>query len=183
MHRQLLLKKLSVYCTFNEEERHSLEVIRQFVTSHKDCFERSLQAGHITGAGWVVNPERTHALLTHHRKLNKWLQIGGHADGDHDILRVAIREVQEESGIADVISVTEDIFDVDVHEIPRHKEVPPHWHYDIRFLFEADRGAELKITDESHDLRWIPIDRIREYTDEPSILRMVKKTILQRTLR
>lgn len=176
MHRQFLLNKLSAYHAEDPEERRLLEVTRRFVEENEDCFERSLSIGHITGAGWVVNPDRTHALLTHHRKLNKWLQPGGHADGDSDVFRVALREVQEESGIDRIIPLSEDIFDIDVHEVPSHKKDLPHLHYDIRFLFEADMLAELKVTHESHDLQWIPMDRIKEYTGEASILRMVKKT-------
>jgi 8-oxo-dGTP pyrophosphatase MutT (NUDIX family) len=178
MHRRPLLDKLSVYRASNDEEFRLLEITREFIVKNIKCFERSLKVGHITGAAWVVNSVRTHVLLTHHRKLNKWLQLGGHADGDPDVLRVAIREAQEESGIKEFTPLSEEIFDIDVHEIPPHKNVPQHLHYDIRFLLEADMKAPLKITDESHDVRWIPIARIPEFTNESSILRMVSKSLI-----
>lgn len=174
------MQKLIAYHAIDIEEKRVLALVIEFVETHPDCFEHALQTGHITGAAWIVNSERTHVLLTHHRKLNKWLQLGGHADGDPDVLRVAIREAKEESGIAVFVPLSADIFDIDVHEIPRHKNDPSHLHYDIRFLFEADMRTELKITNESHDLQWIPIDRVNEYTDEASILRMVNKTNLWR---
>src|SRR5215510_11521790 len=92
--------------------------LRQFVAANPNCFERSLQIGHVTGSAWIVDLDRTHALLTHHRKLNKWLQLGGHADGDPDILRVALREAREESNLDAIRPVSENIFDVDIHVIP-----------------------------------------------------------------
>ncbi len=177
MHRRLLLDKLSMYRASNDEEVRLLETTRQFIIENTRCFDRSLQIGHITGAAWILSLERTHVLLTHHRKLNKWLQLGGHADGDPDVLRVAIREAQEESGISEFVPLSEDIFDIDVHEIPPHKNDPRHLHYDIRFLLAADMQIPLKITNESHDIQWIPINRVAEYTNESSILRMVRKSL------
>lgn len=182
MHRQPLLDKLSFYRASNDEEIRLLETTRTFILENTLCFDRSLQVGHITGAAWILNPERTHVLLTHHRKLNKWLQLGGHADGDPDLLRVAMREAQEESGMFDFIPLSENIFDIDVHEIPPHKEDPRHLHYDIRFLFEANMRTPIKITDESHDVQWIPMERVREYTNESSILRMVRKSLALRSM-
>jgi 8-oxo-dGTP pyrophosphatase MutT (NUDIX family) len=180
MHRQPLLKKLSAYRTHHDEELRLLVRTIKFVTENVNCFDRSLQAGHITGAAWILNPARTHALMTHHRKLNKWLQLGGHADGDANVLRVAMREACEESGISVFVPVSEDIFDIDIHEIPPHMNDPRHLHYDIRFLFETDMSTELNVTHESHDLQWIPIHRVEEYTAEPSIMRMVEKSLVRR---
>ena len=86
MHREWLLNKLRVHTPRDAHEAAMAEALRQFVVNHANCFERSLRIGHITGSAWIVDRGRTHALLTHHRKLNKWLQLGGHADGDPDIL-------------------------------------------------------------------------------------------------
>ena len=152
-----------------------VERTRQFVRQYPNCFDRSLAVGHITGSAFIVNKERTHILLTHHKKLNRWLQLGGHADGDSDILRVALREAEEESGLTDVHPVMEGIFDVDVHTIPAHKNDAEHYHYDIRYLCEADSRIPLIISDESHDLVWVPVQSILHYTEEQSILRMVYK--------
>ncbi|HBY64068.1 MAG TPA: NUDIX hydrolase, partial [Solibacterales bacterium] len=136
----------------------------------------SLPAGHITGSAWVLDHGRTHVLLTHHQKLDKWLQLGGHADGDPDTLAVALREAREESGLSEVHPLTAGIFDVDVHLIPARKSEPEHFHYDIRHLLLADRRHPLRITSESKDLRWVPIADVARLTREESMLRMVRKT-------
>src|SRR5207245_6935322 len=106
------------YRPYDDREAAMVGRLRRFVTEHADCFERSLQTGHITGSAWVVDIDRSHALLTHHRKLNKWLQLGGHADGDPDILRVALREAREESSLESIRAVSEAIIDIDIHLIP-----------------------------------------------------------------
>ncbi len=151
------------------------ELLRQFVETHTDCFERSLSVGHVTGSAWILDRQRAFALLTHHRKLDKWLQPGGHADGDSDILRVAMREAREESGLEEIRPVSEDIFDVDIHAIPARKTEPAHLHYDVRFLLEADRNAPLALSEESRSLRWVALDRIAQLNPEESIARMVVK--------
>jgi len=138
-----------------------------------------LSAGHLTGSAWVVDENRSHTLLTHHAKLDIWVQPGGHIENDSGMLDAAWREAREESGLPglnDVRPVSDHIFDVDVHEIPANPKEPAHFHYDIRFLFEADRSAELAITAESKSLRWVAFDNISEITEEESILRMVRKT-------
>lgn len=177
MHRQFLAQKLAQHTPSTTNEQKMLDDIIRFVDAHSDCFERSLQIGHITGSAWIVDHERTHALMTHHKKLNRWLQLGGHSDGDGNTLNVALREGQEESGLKDLLPVSESIFDVDVHLIPARKTEPDHYHYDVRFLFEADRHAPLVISDESHDLAWLPLEEISKTAADESIQRMVDKTI------
>lgn len=157
------------------ESAMAADMIR-FVETHPDCAERSLQIGHLTGSAWIVDCERRRVLLTHHRKLNKWLQLGGHADGDLDPLSVAMREAREESGLTRLRVVDEKIFDVDRHLIPARKSDPDHWHYDIRFMIEADPAEPFVVSDESHDLAWIEISRMAEYNDSESMLRMARKT-------
>ncbi len=176
MHRQFLANKLAQYTAFNANEESMLNDIIRFVDEHSDCFERSLKIGHITGSAWIVDKERSHALLTHHRKLDRWLQLGGHSDGDSNTLNVALREGLEESGLKDLHPVSDTIFDVDVHLIPARKDEPDHYHYDVRFLLEADRHADLVVSDESHDLAWLPLDEIIKLASDESIQRMVAKT-------
>ncbi len=178
MHRDLLVSKLNHYKPFDAHEHSMREQILSFVKENPDCFERTLLIGHITGSAFIVNKQQTYTLMTHHQKLNKWLQLGGHSDGDPDTMNVALREAMEESGLQKIIALTENIFDVDVHEIPARKNEPMHYHYDIRFLFEADDTQKLIVTSESKDLRWIPIEKIKDYTTEESVLRMVRKLSL-----
>jgi 8-oxo-dGTP pyrophosphatase MutT (NUDIX family) len=177
MHRNLLIGKLKEHRGIDPHEEAMRLRIIEFVEQYPNCFERSLHIGHITGSAMIVNGLRTKTLLTHHHKLDKWLQLGGHSDGDPNTLNVALREAEEESGVKGIVAVTEKIFDVDVHAIPARKNEPEHFHFDIRFLFEADDTQPLLISKESKDLAWIPLSRIAEYTTEESVLRMVRKIL------
>ncbi|MEZ5551881.1 MAG: NUDIX hydrolase [Pseudomonadales bacterium] len=174
MHRQRVRQLIEEYATRYPSEMDTVERFRDFVNQNARCFERDCWAGHVTGSAWVVDRAGTRVLLTHHRKLDRWLQLGGHSDGDPDSFEVARREAQEESGLR-VSHVWESVFDLDVHLIPARKADPAHHHFDLRFAFRASDGEGFKVSDESHDLAWVPIVRIRDYTDEPSMLRMAEK--------
>ncbi len=175
MHRNFLLEKLRSHTTSDAHEEKMRRNTIAFIEQHGNCFERSLSIGHITGSALIVNAERTHTLLTHHFKLNKWLQLGGHSDGDPNTVNVALREAQEESGIQNIKILSENIFDVDMHLIPARKSDPEHFHYDIRFLFEADSSLPFTVSRESNELAWVELKKIEDYTQEESILRMVRK--------
>lgn len=149
----------------------------EFVESHPDCAERSLAVGHLTGSAWIVDASRQRTLLTHHRKLDKWLQLGGHADGDLDLLSVALTETAEESGLERFSAVSRHLFDVDRHLIPARKSDPEHWHYDLRFMIEADPEDSLLVSEESNDLAWIEIAEMETYNPEESMMRMARKTL------
>lgn len=148
-----------------------------FIEAHEDCLLRSCAPGHLTGSAWIVSPDRRQTLLTRHLKLDKWLQLGGHADGDGDLLAVALREAREESGLDEVHAVSAEIFDVDRHWIPERKTDPGHYHYDLRFLLEADPTERLAISAESKDLAWVDLDLVTTLNPEESMARMVGKTV------
>jgi 8-oxo-dGTP pyrophosphatase MutT (NUDIX family) len=152
------------------------EVIR-FTTAHTDCLLRSCVPGHLTGSAWIVSPDRKRTLLTHHHKLDKWLQLGGHADGDGDLLAVALREAREESGLTRLRVVSTEIFDVDRHWIPPRKTEPGHFHHDLRFMIEADPNEPLLISHESKDLAWVDVTAVTTLNPEESMARMVRKTL------
>lgn len=181
MPRRALLELLDRYAALHAEDRVTVGRIRALVEAHDDCFERSCLPGHVTASAWVLSPDGRHCLLTHHRKLGRWLQLGGHADGDGDVRRVALREVREESGMADFewIPAPDGVeaapLDVDVHHIPARGDEPAHDHHDIRFLLRARAGQALRISDESNELRWIEVDRLERYTTEVSVLRLARK--------
>ncbi len=175
MHRDPLLAKLRSYSPLDQNEKQMYEHLFRFVNEQPRCFERSLKVGHVTGSAWIVDRHRQHVLLTHHRKLDRWLQLGGHADGDPDIVNVALREAQEESGIEQITLLSENIYDIDVHTIPARGDEPEHYHYDVRFLLEADRNTPLVVSSESKDLAWVPVKNLREHTEDRSILRMAEK--------
>ena len=155
------------------------EKTRRFVEQHVNCFDRELMPGHVSGSSWVVNPNRTHALLLLHRKLNLWLQPGGHADGDPDMLRVVLKETSEETGVdlENIKLVNEAIFDVDVHTVHANAHDPRHLHYDVRFLVEIDDQISLPGNDESHHVGWVPLDQISRFNNMLSLHRLVRKTL------
>ena len=148
-----------------------------FFDNHDDCFEKDNLPGHFTGSAWVISPDKNKILMTHHKKLNMWLQLGGHADGEKDLKSVAIKEAKEESGFNNFSILSEEIFDLDIHKIEPMSENPEHLHYDVRFLLEADpKKQNIIISEESHDVKWIHLDDVLEYNPEASISRMVEKT-------
>jgi len=170
-----LLERLKAHTTAFQEEARFIPRFLMLLQSAR-CYHRDHLPGHITGSAWIVDETKTHTLLVHHAKLGKWLQPGGHADGDENILNVATREVQEETGLTNLRMLTTGIFDLDIHPIPARIDFPGHLHYDIRFAFIASRKAALKISDESHDLKWIPLENVAELTQyNTSILRMNQK--------
>jgi 8-oxo-dGTP pyrophosphatase MutT (NUDIX family) len=145
-----------------------------FIKKHPDCFERSLEIGHITASAWLLNDAQDKVLLLHHAKLDLWVQPGGHCDGDSDVAAVALKEAQEESGINDIVLLSPAIFDIDIHAIPEHKGVPAHDHYDVRFLMKA-RGSDAFVQNhESKAIQWFAKDEPLP-TDHLSVVRMHTK--------
>ena len=174
MFRNQLLARLEAYQNQYPSEDAVVGRMESFVLAHADCFERSCRPGHITGSAWLLNTSRTHTLLTHHRKLDRWLQLGGHSDGDPDTLAVAMREACEESGLA-VAPLRRAIFDLDIHEIPARGQEPAHLHYDVRFVLVAQSEA-FTVSPESKALRWVGLSELQALTKEESVLRMARKT-------
>ena len=130
----------------------------------------------VTSSISMLHSAAERVLLTHHKRLGKWLQPGGHADGDADVVRVAHREAEEESGLNTIDLVSGELFDVDIHLIPARRDEPEHFHYDCRFLFRSGGSDEFVVSEESINLAWVRLDKVHEFNDEPSIIRMVNKT-------
>jgi 8-oxo-dGTP pyrophosphatase MutT (NUDIX family) len=180
MHREPVLKLLRQHAT-RALEPHEAEMVAEtisFVAAEPDCLLRTCVPGHLTGSAWIVDAARKRTLLTHHLKLEKWLQLGGHADGDGDLLAVALREGLEESGLTGLRPVKAEIFDVDRHWIPARKTEPAHWHYDLRFMIEGDPAEPLvRAANESKELAWVPVSGVTALNPEESMARMVRKTL------
>ncbi|QOY91941.1 NUDIX hydrolase [Paludibaculum fermentans] len=170
-----MISQLRAYSAFNPHEETMRVRILAFVEQHPDCFERSLLIGHVTASAWVLSQDRKETLLVHHARLDKWLQPGGHCDGNPDVLGSAMREVLEETGVA-AVPAGSGIFDVDAHDIPARKKEPAHVHYDVRFLLVADRAIPLVVSEESRDVAWVPLDEVRLLNTDQSVLRLVEKT-------
>lgn len=172
--RKKLIEMLEVYMPDDKNQRQAKEKILTFVMEYPNCFQRTNLDGHVTGSCFLVSPDNSKVLLTHHKKIGKWLQLGGHADGDHDLLRVALREAHEESGIIGLEPLAQGIFDVDIHAIEEYRGVPAHFHYDIRFLLKADTTL-YRVSNESHDLAWVPIEDLASDGNNASLFRMATK--------
>ena len=187
MDRRPLLEMLIRYRQAFPTEAGMVNRICALIETHADCFVRTCRPGHITAAAWIVSADRRRHLLTHHRKLDRWLQVGGHADGHWCVEEVALREAREESGLNSLEFVPIDgvvmPFDVDVHAIPAHCDAEgrivedAHEHHDIRFLLMAHAGQETSCSDESHAVDWFTPEEIVQLTDEESVLRMLRKAL------
>jgi 8-oxo-dGTP pyrophosphatase MutT (NUDIX family) len=180
MRRELLIQLLDEYKHLQTAESALIERFTEFVVSDAACFERSNMYGHITGSAWISSPNFDKILLMHHTKLDKWIQLGGHADGNHDVLKVALREAEEESGIFNLIVLSKSIFDLDIHQIPEIGDEPSHLHFDVRFALLAPTLFFVK-NSESKALKWVAVEDIPKYSNEPSILRMAEKWVLMRS--
>ena len=161
------------------------EAVGQFLMLLGDVdnpYLRNRVAGHLTGSAWLVDHSGMRVLLTHHRKLGRWLQLGGHADGDRDLAQVALREAQEESGLQG-LRVERELFDIDRHSIPQRGDVPGHWHYDARYVVHAGDDERYVVSDESHDLAWRGIAGIAaDPNADASLRRMAVKWCLRANL-
>ncbi|MDN3649762.1 NUDIX hydrolase [Reinekea marina] len=176
--QETVLQHLSKVTPSCEEEAKSLEFITQFVAEQPRYWARDTLVGHLTASAWITNAEQTKAVLLHHKKLDIWVQPGGHVDdSDESLAQASLREAQEETGLANLTLKQTEIFDVDVHAIPERKSEPKHNHLDIRYWFIADNET-LTISEESNELKWMSRAEIEMITQEESVLRMVRKTLL-----
>jgi len=167
--------QLADYASRWPEEAGTVARFVELLDDPQDPFLRERLAGHFTASAWLVDGSGTKVLLTHHRKLDRWLQLGGHADGVREFAKVALTEAEEESGLRD-LSVEDAIFDLDAHDIPEHKGVPAHVHYDVRFVVRAEGSEAFVVSDESHALAWRAIDSLVDDEDaDPSLRRMASK--------
>lgn len=179
----LLPELLARYQPFNEREAAMVAQLRAFLEglpSNEAAFERDLAGqaplhGHVTGSAWVVNEKASRVVMVHHAKLRKWVQPGGHCDGDSDVLNVALREAREETGLI-VAAVFPEIFDTDVHSIPEYWNTPAHLHFDVRFLLRADDAVAPVVSQESRAVKWVSLEEAAQLNSGESIGRMIAKT-------
>ncbi len=157
------------------EERERIALFTSFLAG-SDGLSPEMARGHLTGSVWILNRQRDRALLTHHGKLDIWVQPGGHVEPGETVYQGARREMAEETGLTGTPLQGEILFDMDAHLIPARKDQPSHYHFDLRYLMEADSGEPLLITKESKDLKWIPLEEIPLYTRSESVLRMLRKS-------
>lgn len=170
-----LAADFDAYARRHPDEQGTAALFRALLADPRDPFRRERLDGHFTASSWLVDRAGARVLLTHHRKLGRWLQLGGHADGERDLGQAALREAEEESGLAG-LRLAPGIFDLDRHWIPEHKGVPGHWHYDVRYIVHAGDSEEFVVSDESLALAWRCIDELAsDPAGDPSLRRMARK--------
>ena len=173
--RQRLATEFESFALQWPDQATTAREFARFLGSADDVFSRSHLFGHFTGSSWLVSADGRRVLLTHHRKLDRWLQLGGHADGEEDLARVALVEAQEESGLQGLV-LEGGIFDLDRHLIPARKADPDHYHYDVRYVVRATDDERYVVGDESHDLAWRPIvELVEEPGLDESVRRMARR--------
>lgn len=163
---------LNYNCDFPYQLNIRDEMLNFLSSAHP--FSREQKQGHFTSSALLLNSDSSKFFLLHHKKLNKWLQPGGHADGEEDLLKVAIKESEEESGILGIVALQDYIFDLDIHKIPSSHREDEHFHYDVRFLLKAPYD-EINPNFESFSASWFDIDIIKKLPLEISLMRMINK--------
>ena len=167
-----LIEQILAYQPVNEQEKMDQIMILDCLATHRNIFSRENREAHMTASAWVVNPQRTKVLLVYHNIYDSWSWMGGHADGEQDLLQVAIQEVQEESGLQEVRPVTADIFSLEALTVDGHVKdgtyVPSHLHLNLTYLLEADEHAKLSIKpDENSGVAWFSLDGAVQASSEP----------------
>lgn len=158
----------------SDEQAELKQRILDFCAEHPDALYRTCLDGHLTGSALVVDPSRDATLLIHHAKLDRWLQPGGHVDGNGDLAASALREAQEEVGI-EGLEVCEPAIDLDIHAIPERGDEPAHLHLDVRFLVIAPSDAAATINHESLDARWVSTHDTEQLIASEELRRLVDK--------
>lgn len=176
------IESIKKYTVFNEQEKIDKEIIVKCLGKFDDVLTRENEIAHITSSAFVINKNRDKLLMVHHNIYNSWSWTGGHADGDGDLLYVAIKEVKEETGVENIWVVSKDILSLDILPVLGHqrrgKYVAPHLHLSVAYLLECDENEQLVIKpDENSSVQWIPFKEIDTYSNEPHMIEIYKKII------
>ena len=176
-----LIEDIKNYRPYNEQERHDKELILAFLEKNEDAFERGNETAHMTASAWVVNKDRTKVLMVYHKIYNSWSWTGGHADGERDLLAVAVREVREETGVY-TVPVYDDIYSLEILTVDGHKKrgkyVSSHLHMNVTYLLEADDTAPLKVCeDENTGVAWFALDEALSASTEPWFVDRIYKKL------
>ena len=175
-----LKEMIERYVPYNEQEENDKEMMLEYIHTFKDVLTRENRMCHFTASNWIVNKERTKVLMIHHNIYKSWAWTGGHADGDSNLLHVALKEAEEETGLKNLKLLSNGIYGIQIVTVDSHvkrgKFVPSHLHLDCCFLVEADEEEVLRIKeDENSGVQWIDIDKAVEVTKEEKMKPIYRK--------
>lgn len=175
-----LEEQIKKYNPYNEQEKIDKEMMLEYINTFEDILTRKNRMCHFTASNWIVNKERTKVLMIYHNIYKSWAWTGGHADGDSNLLNVALKEAQEESGLKELKVLSQGMFGIQILTVDSHikkgKFVPSHLHLDCCFLLEADENSKVKIKeDENSGVQWVELDKAVQLTKEERMKPIYRK--------
>lgn len=175
-----LKEQIEKYIPYNEQEESDKKIMLKSLETFDDMLTRKNEICHFTASNWIVNKERTKVLMIYHNIYKSWAWVGGHADGDADLLHVALKEAEEETGLKNFKVLSDGIFSISILTVDSHikrgKFVSSHLHFDCSYLLEADESENVRIKeDENSDVKWIDIDKVVELSDEKKMKPIYQK--------
>ncbi len=185
MNSQELAEQIKNYIPFNEQEERDKVLILQWLKENENAFSRKNTVAHMTASAWVVNKDRTKVLMVYHNIYNSWSWLGGHADGEKDLLKVAVREVKEEAGVQNVHPVSEEIFSLESLTVDGHVKngsyISSHLHFNVTYLLEADSEESVSIKpDENSGVSWFTPEEALKRSTEPWFVEHVYSKLLDK---
>ena len=185
MTREDSIRQIENYPPFNEQEEKDKALILGWIRNNENAFSRENTVAHITASAWVVNPDKSKVLMVYHNIYNSWSWLGGHADGETDLLAVALREVKEEAGISHVSPVSEEIFSLESLTVDGHvkkgKYVSSHLHLNVTYLLEADSEEAVSIkADENSGVAWFSPEEALKKSTEPWFVEHVYSKLIEK---
>lgn len=183
--KENLIRQIENYSPFNEQEEKDKALILGWIRNNENAFSRENTVAHITASAWVVNKDRSKVLMVYHNIYNSWSWLGGHADGETDLLSVAIREVKEEAGISNVRPVSEEIFSLESLTVDGHVKkgnyVSSHLHLNITYLLEADSEEQVSVkADENSGVMWFSLEDALEKSTEPWFVEYIYSKLIKK---
>ena len=180
-----LKESLEKFNPDNEQEEVDRKIMLKYIKDFDDVLTRENEYGHFTSSAFVLNKERTKILMIYHKIYNSWAWVGGHADGDSNLLYVAMKEAKEETGIKNVSPVYEDIYSLELINVNGHEKrgryVGSHVHLNVTYLLEASENEIIQIKeDENSGVKWVPINDILQVTSETWVRDRVYAKILNK---
>ena len=181
-------KAIAAYMPWNEQEERDKAVMLRFLQTGPDAFLRRNLMAHMTASAWVVNPARDKVLMVYHKLYDSWSWTGGHADGETDLLAVALREVREETGVQRVRPVSGEIYSLEVLTVDGHERrgvyVPSHLHMNVTYLLEAEEDERLRVNEEENSgVRWFSLEEALAASSEPWFVERIYKKLNAKLVR